>query len=95
MAKENGATSLELLSSRRDEFNELHETLLKQAAAIEEKLGTLAQEFNEAAEKLQATSTPQSQPEAEPAPATNDDEKTKTKSRRRAGMFGNELTLDD
>ena len=86
---------IKLLSSRRDEFNELHETLLKQAAAIEEKLGTLAQEFNEAAEKLQATPTPQLQPDPESPPPSNDDEKTKTKSRRRAGMFGNELTLDD
>ncbi len=86
---------IQLLSSRRDEFNDLHETLLKQAAAIEEKLGTLAQEFNEAAEKLQATTTAQPQPDTDSTPDTNDNEKTKTKTRRRGGMFGNELTLDD
>ena len=49
---------VELLATRREEFNDLHETLLKQAGAIEEKLGKLAQEFNEAAEKLQSENTP-------------------------------------
>jgi len=90
---------VELLATRREEFNDLHETLLKQAGAIEEKLGKLAQEFNEAAEKLQSENTPQASQEA-PAlspktPTKNTESNAKPKTRRRGGMFGNELTLDD
>ena len=84
-----------ILTSRREEFADLYETLLKQAGAIEEKLGILAQEYNEAAEKLQST-TVQQEP---PTPTTSEksvvEDKPKAKPRRRAGMFGNELTLDD
>ena len=84
-----------LLATRREEFNDLHETLLKQAGAIEAKLGILAQEFNEAAEKLQSERNPQPQQESTtPSPQTTES-KAKPKSRRRGGMFGNELTLDD
>ncbi len=86
---------IELLTARREEFNDLHETLLKQASAIEEKLGKLAQEFNEAAEKLQLETNPQGQQETEQTPAPSAENKTKPKPRRRGGMFGNELTLDD
>jgi len=39
---------IEILANRRSEFNELHATLLKQAGAIESKLGVLAQEFKQA-----------------------------------------------
>ena len=90
---------VELLATRREEFNDLHETLLKQAGAIEEKLGKLAQEFNEAAEKLQSENTPhpsQEEPPLSPQiPTKNSESKAKPKTRRRGGMFGNELTLDD
>ena len=86
---------IQLLTTRREEFNDLYETLLKQAGAIEEKLGILAQEFNEAAEKLQLESTPKPQQEAAQNTQPTTDKKTKPKTRRRGGMFGNELTLDD
>ncbi|DAC31809.1 MAG TPA: hypothetical protein HA327_00800, partial [Candidatus Poseidoniaceae archaeon] len=76
-----------------NEFNELYETLLKQAGAIEQKLGTLAQEFNEAAEKLQTSSPPTAESTTENVVDNN--ETVKPKPRRRGGMFGNELTLDD
>lgn len=85
----------ELLATRREEFNDLHETLLKQAGAIEAKLGILAQEFNEAAEKLQSETNPQPQQESTPPSPQITESKAKPKSRRRGGMFGNELTLDD
>ena len=84
---------IDILAKRRSEFNDLQETLLKQATAIEEKLGQLAQEFNEAAEKLQAAEnqpTPSS-PTKPPAEAN----KPAPKQRRRGSMFGSELTLDD
>ena len=85
---------IEILTERRTEFNDLHSTLLKQAGAIEEKLGTLAQEFNQAAEKLQSQS--QTNQESITEPTSNESsEPEKPKSRRRTSMFGNELTLDD
>ncbi len=85
---------IEILTERRTEFNDLHATLLKQAGAIEEKLGTLAQEFNQAAEKLQ--SQPQTKQESITESTSNESsEPEKPKSRRRTSMFGNELTLDD
>jgi len=85
---------IEILTERRTEFNDLHTTLLKQAGAIEEKLGTLAQEFNQAAEKLQ--SQPQTKQESITESTSNESsEPEKPKSRRRTSMFGNELTLDD
>jgi len=85
---------IEILTKRRTEFNDLHATLLKQAGAIEEKLGTLAQEFNQAAEKLQ--SQPQTKQESIAESTSNESsESEKPKSRRRTSMFGNELTLDD
>lgn len=84
---------IKILATRRNEFNELYETLLKQAGAIEQKLGTLAQEFNEAAEKLQTSSPPTAESTAENVVDNN--ETVKPKPRRRGGMFGNELTLDD
>ena len=71
----------------------MHETLLKQAGAIEEKLGILAQEFNEVAEKLQSI-TPKSE-ESPVVDAADQSDASKAKPRRRGGMFGSELTLDD
>ena len=86
---------VKLLTSRRTEFNELYETLLKQAGAIEQKLGTLAQEFNEAAEKLQSATNATTQQEVPPEQPSSSETKPKAKTRRRGGMFSNELTLDD
>jgi len=86
---------IDILAKRRAEFNDLQETLLKQATSIEEKLGQLAKEFNEAAEKLQA---PESQPPSQTLPQSQSPDETNKpapKQRRRGSMFGSELTLDD
>ena len=86
---------IDILAKRRAEFNDLQETLLKQATSIEEKLGQLAKEFNEAAEKLQA---PESQPPSQKTPESQSSDevnKPTPKQRRRGSMFGSELTLDD
>ena len=82
---------IDILAKRRAEFNDLQETLLKQATSIEEKLGQLAKEFNEAAEKLQAPES-QNPPQSQSPDETN---KSAPKQRRRGSMFGSELTLDD
>ena len=82
---------VDIINSRKTEFHDLYETLLSQASSIEEKLGILAKEFNEAAEKIQSENqevTPH-QPKEEPQ------KDTKSKTRRRSGIFSSELTLDD
>ena len=86
---------ISILATRREEFSDLHQTLLKQAGTIEEKLGVLAQEFNDAAEKLQSTTAQSESSELAPSNPTDSDNKTNPKPRRRVSMFGNELTLDD
>ena len=89
------ADVVEILKIRQEEFTDLHETLLKQAGAIEEKLGALAKEFNEAAEKLQPKTQESPTPPQQKQLEQNGEEKAKPKSRRRGGMFGSDLTLDD
>ena len=84
---------IDILAKRRAEFNDLQETLLKQATSIEEKLGQLAKEFNEAAEKLQAAENPPHL--SSPTKPSAEANKPTPKQRRRGSMFGSELTLDD
>jgi hypothetical protein len=84
---------IDILAKRRAEFNDLQETLLKQATSIEEKLGQLAKEFNEAAEKLQVTENQPSLPAS--TNSSSESNKPAPKQRRRGSMFGSELTLDD
>jgi prefoldin alpha subunit len=83
----------EIIEKRKDDFIQIHESLLKQASSIEERLGKLATEFNEAAEKLQS----QNQPEDKPISTINNEpaSDSKPQKRRRGSMFGGELTLDD
>ena len=84
----------EIIEKRKDDFIQLHESLLKQAGSIEERLGKLATEFNAAAEKLQT----QNQPNLETQPvetSSKPESEPKPQPRRRGSMFGGELTLDD
>jgi len=83
-----------IIEKRKDDFIQLHESLLKQAGSIEERLGKLAMEFNQAAEKLQ----PQNQQPLEnntTEPSIEPDNDSKPQKRKRGSMFGGELTLDD
>jgi len=84
----------EIIEKRKDDFIQLHESLLKQAGSIEERLGKLATEFNAAAEKLQAQNQPASEAQALETSSKPESEQ-KPQSRRRGSMFGGELTLDD
>ena len=89
-----GVKSLTIIEKRKDDFIQLHESLLKQAGSIEERLGKLATEFNAAAEKLQT----QNQPNLETQPvetSSKPESEPKPQPRRRGSMFGGELTLDD
>ena len=80
----------EIIDKRKDDFIQLHESLLKQASSIEERLGVLANEFNSAAEKLQAPPTTPEVKEIE-----SQQPEPKSQKRKRGSRFGNELTLDD
>ena len=84
----------EIIEKRKDDFIQLHESLLKQAGSIEERLGKLATEFNAAAEKLQTQNQPNTEPQA-PEPSSKTESEPKPQSRRRGSMVGGELTLDD
>ena len=87
--------TIEIIQTRQKEFHDLHETLLKQAGSIEENLGKLANEFNNAAKLFQQQTerpTANTTVDKEKSP---EDEVEKPKSRRRSNLFGNELTLDD
>ena len=83
-----------IIDKRKDDFIKIHESLLTQAGSIEQRLGTLASEFNAAAEKLQTQNqtASESTPTEPPKPEKSE---SKPKKRRRGSGFGGELTLDD
>ena len=85
-----------IIEKRKDDFIQIHESLLTQAGSIEQRLGTLASEFNAAAEKLQSQNqidTETQSPTSEPPKSQKS--QPKTQKRRRGSRFGGELTLDD
>ncbi len=82
-----------IIEKRKDDFIQIHESLLTQAGSIEQRLGTLASEFNTAAEKLQSLNQA---PEAKPIEhSKTENSEPKPQKRRRGSRFGGELTLDD
>jgi prefoldin alpha subunit len=82
-----------IIEKRKDDFIQIHESLLTQAGSIEQRLGTLASEFNAAAEKLQSLNQA---PEAKPVETSKtENSESKPQKRRRGSRFGGELTLDD
>jgi prefoldin subunit 5 len=82
-----------IIEKRKDDFIQIHESLLTQAGSIEQRLGTLASEFNAAAEKLQSLNQA---PEAKPVETSKTgNSESKPQKRRRGSRFGGELTLDD
>ena len=83
-----------LTRERMEELGTLLESLQSQSQQLETTIATLAQSFTAAAES-------QTRPEPSPGPETIEEEpevaeaSTPKPKRRRGGMFGNELTLDD
>ena len=80
-----------------EELGQLLENLQSQSQQLEATITTLAQSFTAAAEAQPPVNTPPPAEPAEPSePESEDSQSTATKpKRRRGGMFGNELTLDD
>lgn len=83
-----------LTRERMEELGTLLESLQSQSQQLEATIATLAQSFTAAAES-QTSSEPS--PEAETIEEEPEAAETTTSKpkRRRGGMFGNELTLDD
>tara|TARA_Y100000766_G_scaffold17647_1_gene12450 strand:+ start:9112 stop:9672 length:561 start_codon:yes stop_codon:yes gene_type:complete len=75
----------------------LHQELSEQSTQLEEKITTLAQEFNTAAEQLQPKSSSQiSEKTSDEAKSSEPSAEKQTRRQpRRGSRFGNELTLDD
>ncbi len=85
-----------LTRERMEELGHLLENLQSQSRQLETTITNLAQNFTAAAEaetKIEAAPITET-PEVEPKPELEDSPAPKSK-RRRGGMFGNELTLDD
>ena len=85
-----------LTRERMEELGTLLESLQSQSQQLESTIATLAQTFTAAAEAQTQTQPEPSAPvnETEPQPESSETPVSKPK-RRRGGMFGNELTLDD
>ncbi|MCH2644405.1 MAG: hypothetical protein MKZ54_03780, partial [Candidatus Poseidoniaceae archaeon] len=79
-----------------EELRHMLENLQSQSRQLETTITNLAQNFTAAAEaetKIESAPTTEAS-EIEPEPESEDSPVPKSK-RRRGGMFGNELTLDD
>ena len=83
-----------LTRERMEELGTLLESLQSQSQQLETTIATLAQSFTAAAE---SQTRPEPSPEAETIEEEPEAAETTTSKpkRRRGGMFGNELTLDD
>jgi len=82
---------------RKEGITSLHKDLSGQVTKLEEKITTLAEEFNAAAEQLQPPqpTQPSAATTVEPPSSPMPDEKETRRPQRRGSRFGNELTLDD
>ena len=83
-----------LTRERMEELGTLLESLQSQSQQLEATITALAQTFTAAAEAQPQPETAQPVDEPEPQPESSETTSPKQK-RRRGGMFGNELTLDD
>lgn len=83
-----------LTRERMEELGTLLENLQSQSQQLESTIASLAQSFTAAAETQSQSESIQPVDEEEPQSEPSEPTTSKPK-RRRGGMFGNELTLDD
>ena len=97
--------AIEITQQRKDDIVQLRDELQIQAQALEVKIGEAAEQFNQTAMAMKSE-TNQNKLSIKPSNdqdnlAIQDEEehpaqqKTRRSGKRRSGMFGNELTLDD
>jgi prefoldin subunit 5 len=94
-----------ITQQRKDDIIQLRNDLQIQAQALEVKIGEAAEQFNQVAIAIKSQPGENKLPAKTPTalvPTTEQDEEeqqseqaTRRSGKRRSGMFGNELTLDD
>ena len=94
-----------ITQQRKDDIIQLRNDLQIQAQALEVKIGEAAEQFNQVAMAIKSQPSENKLPVKAPkalVPTTEQDEEeqqseqaTRRSGKRRGGMFGNELTLDD
>ena len=94
-----------ITQQRKDDIIQLRNDLQIQAQALEVKIGEAAEQFNQVAMAIKSQPSENKLPAKAPTalvPTTEQDEEeqqseqaTRRSGKRRGGMFGNELTLDD
>jgi len=94
-----------ITQQRKDDIIQLRNDLQVQAQALEVKIGEAAEQFNQVAMAIKSQPSENKLPtkaSSALAPTTEQDEEehqseqaTRRSGKRRGGMFGNELTLDD
>jgi prefoldin subunit 5 len=94
-----------ITQQRKDDIIQLRNDLQIQAQALEVKIGEAAEQFNQVAMAIKSQPSENKLPAKTPTalvPTTEQDEEeqqseqaTRRSGKRRGGMFGNELTLDD
>jgi prefoldin subunit 5 len=94
-----------ITQQRKDDIIQLRNDLQVQAQALEVKIGEAAEQFNQVAMAIKSQPSENKLPVKAPkalVPTTEQDEEeqqseqaTRRSGKRRGGMFGNELTLDD
>ena len=94
-----------ITQQRKDDIIQLRNDLQVQAQALEVKIGEAAEQFNQVAMAIKSQPSENKLPAKAPkalVPTTERDveeqqseQATRRSGKRRSGMFGNELTLDD
>lgn len=96
--------AIEITQLRKDDIIQLRNDLQVQAQALEVKVGEAAEQFNQVAMAIKSQPSENKLPTKAPAlvPIKEQDveeqqseQVTRRSGKRRGGMFGNELTLDD
>ena len=96
--------AIEITQQRKDDIIQLRNDLQVQAQALEVKVGEAAEQFNQVAMAIKSQPSENKLPTKAPTlvPIKEQDveeqqseQVTRRSGKRRGGMFGNELTLDD
>ena len=96
--------AIEITQQRKDDIIQLRNDLQDQAQALEVKVGEAAEQFNQVAMAIKSQPSENKLPTKAPTlvPIKEQDveeqqseQVTRRSGKRRGGMFGNELTLDD
>lgn len=103
-AEKTWSQAIEVTQTRKDDIMHLRNELQQQSQALEAKVAEAAEQFNQMAtqlktqpsqNKLPLTPAKGQQPVEDVAEQQSTQQPSRRSNKRRGGMFGNELTLDD